>query len=132
MLGRARGLVAYRPEGYGRGGDTSLVRVSMRASEFGIEADYCIGPTKLGGLDGDRRRPRRSRLRKLRWQAEMPQDPLNHTRLLNQRDEPEAPATARTSQDVEATGMCFTLHLSKKSSLVPVLTSAVRASVAFL
>lgn len=87
VLGRARGLAACRPEGYGRGGDTSPVRVSMRASEFGIEADSCIGPTKLGGLDGDRRRPRRSRLRKLRWQAEMPQDPLNHTRLLNQRDE---------------------------------------------
>jgi hypothetical protein len=71
VLRSARGLAACRPEGFGRGGDTSPVRLSMRASEFGIEADYCIGPTKLGGLDGDRRRPRRSRLRKLRWQAEM-------------------------------------------------------------
>ena len=32
----------------------------------------------------------------------MPQDALNHTALLNQGDEPDAPATATTGQDAKS------------------------------
>jgi hypothetical protein len=35
-------------------------------------------------------------------QAEVPQDALNHTALLNQGDELDAPATPRTGQDAES------------------------------
>ena len=51
------------------------------------------------GLERERRR---ARLGDFRGEAQMTQNPLNHRRLLDQRDQPEPSAAARTRQHVKA------------------------------
>ena len=53
-------------------------------------------------LESPGRRPCRPRLGYLRRQAEVSQDSLHHSRLLNQGHEAQPPAAARTRQDIES------------------------------
>jgi hypothetical protein len=69
---------------------------SSRRVEFGS-----VPGLILEHLGSPRRRPCRSRLGNLRRQAEVSQDPLHHSRMLNQSHEAQPPAAARTRQDIE-------------------------------
>jgi hypothetical protein len=75
---------------------------STRSVPGGIRGGIVVS-SHLGACARDeRRRARRARRRDLRRHAQMPQDPANHGRLLDQRDHTQAPATLRTRQHVES------------------------------
>ena len=70
-------------------------------SGAGVDARRLVGPAHaVGNLHRKRRRPRRAWRRDGGGQAEMTEDPVDSSGLLNERDTPQAPATARTGQYV--------------------------------
>ena len=56
----------------------------------------------MWGIEWDRRRARRTGLRNVSRQTEMPQDPFNDGRLADQGNQTQTPAAPGTGQHVEA------------------------------
>ncbi|MBI1875493.1 MAG: hypothetical protein HYS05_16615 [Acidobacteria bacterium] len=59
---------------------------------------------RIGSSDAERRRAGGTRRRDRGRGAEMSEDPLDHGRLLNERDEVQAAAAPGTRQDVKPEG----------------------------
>jgi hypothetical protein len=67
--------------------------VSGVPSEGGIEGRAPIVPVEAGILDAMGRRSRGPRLREIRGQTEVPQDPFHRAGVFSQREEPQPHAT---------------------------------------
>ena len=70
-------------------------------SEAGIESRGLIVPVKVGILDAMGRRSRGPRLREIRGQTEVSQDPFHRASVFNQREEPQPPATTGALRHIE-------------------------------
>ena len=70
-----------------------------RRSRGWVEYRDVLVLAQRAGLEQGRRPPR-TRRRELGGQVQLAQNALDHRRLFDQRDQPEAPATAGTGQDV--------------------------------
>jgi len=62
---------------------------------------YANIPAKVGRLDAMGRRSRGPRLREIRGQPEVPQDPLHRVGVFNQREEPQPPAAAGALKHID-------------------------------
>jgi len=76
--------------------------VSGVPSEGGIDGRGPIVPVEVGILDAMGRRSRGPRLREIRGQTEVPQDPFHRAGVFNKRDEPQPPATTGALKHIEA------------------------------
>ena len=102
-LSSAKGRVPPRAaHGSAPRGTPPARRSAGRRSGTRGEHRRIVIPTGLvGSSHAERRRAGVTRRRDLRRDAEMPEDPLDHGRLLDERDEAQAAASPGTRQDVE-------------------------------
>ena len=70
-------------------------------SEAGIEGRGLIVPVTVGILDAMGRCSRGPRLREIRGQTEVPQDPFHRAGVFNKREEPQPPATMGVLKHIE-------------------------------
>lgn len=70
-------------------------------SEGGIEGRGPIVPVEVGILDAMGRRSRGPRLREIREQTQVPQDPFHCAGVFNKREQPQPPATTGALKRIE-------------------------------
>ena len=82
-------------------------RARRQAGTSGTDVEHrgTVVPTNLAGSScGERRRASETRRGALGRHAEMPEDSLDHSRLFDERDQPQAAATPGASQNVKPEG----------------------------
>ena len=89
-------------------------------SGTGHEHRGVVIPTSLvGNSRVERRRSGGTRRRDLRRDAEMPEDPLDHDRLVDERDQAKTPAASRTRQHVTPERACHERRPTLAAGVTP-------------